>query len=275
MLVGRLRRERRPRRRRSGVPEPRDVVAVERRACLERLHELGSARSQAEREKGLSLRYFCFWSWPICVWGFSSGWTAAKKHSIRKRAHERDHRVDRRSRPRGDPRSFNMADASVAAPMALTWKCGPANSVSVMGPSGSGKSTLLHLIGGLDRPSNGRVFVDDVDLATLSDDALTLLRRRRIGFVFQAFNLLDVLTAQENVALPLLIDGCCEMVADRRAAESLHRVGLTSRLSHYPGQLSGGEQQRVAIARALVIEPLLLLADEPTGNLDSARQRGS
>ena len=127
--------------------------------------------------------------------------------------------------------------------MALTWKCGPANSFRSWGRRFR-KSTLLHLIGGLDRPSNGRVFVDDVDLATLSDDALTLFRRRRIGFVFQAFNLLDVLTAQENVALPLPIDGCCEMVADRRAAESLHRVGLTSRLSHYPGQLSGGEQQR-------------------------------
>ena len=174
-------------------------------------------------------------------------------------------------RVEGATKIFNTADASVAALNGVDLEVRPGEFVSVMGPSGSGKSTLLHLIGGLDRPSNGRVFVDDVDLATLSDDALTLLRRRRIGFVFQAFNLLDVLTAQENVALPLLIDGCCEMVADRRAAESLHRVGLTSRLSHYPGQLSGGEQQRVAIARALVIEPLLLLADEPTGNLDSAR----
>ena len=142
--------------------------------------------------------------------------------------------------------------------------------VSVMGPSGSGKSTLLHLIGGLDQPTTGAVLLDGTDLAALNDDALTLVRRRRIGFVFQAFNLIDVLTAEENVALPLLIDGMAETEAHRRAAEALEQVGVAHRKGHWPSKLSGGEQQRVAVARALVTRPLLLLADEPTGNLDSA-----
>ena len=117
--------------------------------------------------------------------------------------------------------------------------------VSVMGPSGSGKSTLLHLVGGLDLPTTGAVLLDGIDLASLSDDALTLLRRRRIGFVFQAFNLIDVLTAEENVALPLLIDGLAEAEAHRRAAEALELVGIGQRRGHWPGKLSGGEQQRM------------------------------
>jgi putative ABC transport system ATP-binding protein len=142
--------------------------------------------------------------------------------------------------------------------------------VSVMGPSGSGKSTLLHLIGGLDQPTAGAVLLDGTDLAALNDDALTLVRRRRIGFVFQAFNLIDVLTAEENVALPLLIDGVAEAEAHGRAAAALEQVGIGQRRGHWPSKLSGGEQQRVAVARALVTRPLLLLADEPTGNLDSA-----
>jgi putative ABC transport system ATP-binding protein len=146
----------------------------------------------------------------------------------------------------------------------------PGDFVSVMGPSGSGKSTLLHLIGGLDRPSGGVVLVGGQDLAELDDDALTLLRRRRIGFVFQFFNLLPVLTAKENVALPLLVDGMSEAEAGRRAAAALKTVGVGHRQEHRPGALSGGEQQRVAVARALVTEPVLILADEPTGNLDSA-----
>jgi putative ABC transport system ATP-binding protein len=141
--------------------------------------------------------------------------------------------------------------------------------VAVMGPSGSGKSTLLHLIGGLDAPTSGRIRVGGEDLSALDDDRLTLLRRRRIGFIFQAFNLIDVLTAEENVALPLVLDGISEAETQRRARAALDLVDLTHRRGHVPGQLSGGEQQRLAIARALVARPLLLLADEPTGNLDS------
>ncbi|MGC8874968.1 MAG: ABC transporter ATP-binding protein [Chloroflexia bacterium] len=141
--------------------------------------------------------------------------------------------------------------------------------VAVMGPSGCGKSTLLHLIGGLDRPTYGRVLLDGQDLSRLNDDALTALRRRRIGFVFQFFNLIPVLTALENVALPLLLDGVRTHEARQRATEWLTRLGLGDRLHDRPDQLSGGQQQRVAIARALVAEPDLVLADEPTGNLDS------
>ncbi len=142
--------------------------------------------------------------------------------------------------------------------------------LAVMGPSGSGKSTLLHLVGGLDRPTEGTIEVGGQDLASLSDDELTLLRRRRIGFVFQFFNLLPILSAAENVALPLMVDGVREKQAFERAAASLERVGIAGRSAHRPTELSGGEQQRVAIARALVAEPVLILADEPTGNLDSA-----
>jgi putative ABC transport system ATP-binding protein len=139
----------------------------------------------------------------------------------------------------------------------------------VMGPSGSGKSTLLHLVAGIDAPSAGRVRVDGRDLATLSDDERTLLRRRRIGLVFQFFNLLPTLSALENAALPLQLDGVPRGEAERRARASLAELGLSDRLDHRPHQLSGGQMQRVAVARALVGGPALLLADEPTGNLDS------
>ncbi|HVS01703.1 MAG TPA: ABC transporter ATP-binding protein [Thermoanaerobaculia bacterium] len=140
--------------------------------------------------------------------------------------------------------------------------------VAVLGPSGSGKSTLLALLAGLDRPTRGEVLVDGVALSTLSEDALALLRRHRIGFVFQSFQLLGHLTALENVALPLELIGDGD--ARRAAAALLDRVGLAERQHHYPVQLSGGEQQRVALARAFAARPALLLADEPTGNLDRA-----
>jgi putative ABC transport system ATP-binding protein len=141
--------------------------------------------------------------------------------------------------------------------------------VAVMGPSGCGKSTLLHLIGGLDRPTQGRVLIKGEDLALLNDERLSILRRRSIGFVFQFYNLIPVLTALENAALPLLLDGAKPSEARRQAEEWLRRLDLGDRLPNRPDQLSGGQQQRVAIARALVAEPALVLADEPTGNLDS------
>jgi putative ABC transport system ATP-binding protein len=141
--------------------------------------------------------------------------------------------------------------------------------LAVMGPSGCGKSTLLHLIGGLDRPTSGRVLIAGQDLTSLDDDALTTLRRRRIGFVFQFFNLIPVLTALDNAALPLLLDGIPLTKARARATEWLEQLGLGDRLAHRPDELSCGQQQRVAISRALVTEPALILADEPTGNLDT------
>ncbi len=141
--------------------------------------------------------------------------------------------------------------------------------VCVIGPSGSGKSTLLHLAGGLDRPTSGSVRLDGQALEQLSDAEISRLRRRRLGFVFQFFNLLPTLTALENVALPLLLDGEGLGQTQAKARELLAAMGLESRVGHRPDQLSGGEMQRVAIARALVADPLLVLADEPTGNLDS------
>ena len=141
---------------------------------------------------------------------------------------------------------------------------------AIMGPSGSGKSTLLHLLGGLDTPTAGSVLIGDIDLAALNDRERTLLRRRHMGFVFQFFNLLPTLSAEENVAFPLMLAGEEPGRYRKRVDELLELVGLSERRRHLPQELSGGEQQRVAVARALVSSPEILLADEPTGNLDSA-----
>jgi putative ABC transport system ATP-binding protein len=146
----------------------------------------------------------------------------------------------------------------------------PGEFVAVMGPSGCGKSTLLHVCGAMDRPTRGSVRIGKMDLAALDDGALTRLRRETIGFVFQFFNLLPMLTVRENIALPLLLAGADSAAALREATRIAERVGLTQRLGHRPAQLSGGEMQRAAIARAMVHRPALLVADEPTGNLDSA-----
>ena len=141
--------------------------------------------------------------------------------------------------------------------------------VAVVGPSGCGKSTLLHLCGGMDRASAGTVVVEGVDLLDLDDDALTGLRRDRIGFVFQFFNLLPTLTLAENIALPLLLTGVRPADGEAQAREGAERVGLGHRLAHYPSQVSGGELQRAAVARAVIHRPALIIADEPTGNLDT------
>lgn len=146
----------------------------------------------------------------------------------------------------------------------------PGERVALMGPSGSGKSTLLNLICGLDEPTTGTVTVAGAVLSELSDDARTRMRREKIGMIFQTFNLLPTLTALENVALPLRLQGIAKRETERRAFSMLERVGLKERATHRPNELSGGESQRVAIARALVFHPRLLLGDEPTGNLDSA-----
>ncbi|MGA2609266.1 MAG: ABC transporter ATP-binding protein [Terriglobia bacterium] len=146
----------------------------------------------------------------------------------------------------------------------------PGERVALMGPSGSGKSTLLNLICGLDEPTTGTVTVAGAVLSELSDDARTRMRREKIGMIFQTFNLLPTLTALENVALPLRLQGIAKRETERRAFSMLERVGLKERATHRPNELSGGESQRVAIARAVVFHPRLLLGDEPTGNLDSA-----
>ncbi|MBB1496239.1 ABC transporter ATP-binding protein [Propioniciclava sp. MC1595] len=165
-------------------------------------------------------------------------------------------------------RTYGVEPNVVRALDGVSLSVAPGEFVAVMGPSGCGKSTLLNLVGGLDTPTSGSVRIDGVDIATLPDEQLTTLRRRRLGFVFQFFNLIPVLDATENAALPLTLDGAKD--ADARATDWLRRVGLGERLRNRPDQLSGGQQQRVAIARALSTDPALVLADEPTGNLDSA-----
>jgi len=168
---------------------------------------------------------------------------------------------------RGLSRVYGEGPDAVHALRAVDLSITAGEFVAVMGPSGSGKSTLLHLIGGLDRPDTGDVLVEGEALAQLNDEALAHVRRRRIGFVLQFFNLFPLLSARENVAFPLLLDNRGDALTLADAA--LARVGLAERATHRPNQLSGGEQQRVAVARALVTKPAVVLADEPTGSLDS------
>jgi putative ABC transport system ATP-binding protein len=169
----------------------------------------------------------------------------------------------------GVRKTYYGGEAPVEAVRGVTLEIEAGNFVAVMGPSGCGKSTLLHLCGAMDRPTQGRLFLEGVPLQDLDDGHLTRLRRQRIGFVFQFFNLLSTLTVGENVALPLLLARVPTRKAEERARAFIERVGLTHRIGHYPQQLSGGEMQRTAIARAVVHSPALLIADEPTGNLDS------
>jgi putative ABC transport system ATP-binding protein len=166
-------------------------------------------------------------------------------------------------------KSFTRGAQSIEALRGISFNVDKGQFTSIMGPSGSGKSTLLHIIGGLDRPTSGIIRINGQSIAKFNDRELSEFRRRRLGFIFQFFNLLPTLSALENVALPLLLDGKPIKEISARARDLLNMIGMKNRMDHRPDQLSGGEMQRVAIARALITEPLLILADEPTGNLDS------
>lgn len=166
-------------------------------------------------------------------------------------------------------KSYKMADENLEVLKGISLAIEQGDYVAIMGPSGSGKSTLMHILGCLDVPSSGHYFLSGQDIAGLSESKLASIRRNQIGFVFQSFNLLAALNALENVALPLLYQGVSPGEQRERATEALNQVGLGERLHHRPSQLSGGQQQRVAIARAIVTKPPVILADEPTGNLDS------
>ena len=174
---------------------------------------------------------------------------------------------------RGLSLAYRAGDSVVQALDGVDFDLDAGEFVAVTGPSGSGKSSLLHLLGGLVAPTSGSIRLAGDRIDGMDDERLSTLRRRKLGFVFQAFNLVEVLSALDNVALPLLIDGMPEEPARERARHLLDRVSLTHRHSHLPAELSGGERQRVAIARALAADPPLVLADEPTGNLDSVQGR--
>ena len=173
-------------------------------------------------------------------------------------------------RARGLRKEYGSGEGLIRAVDDVDLEVAPDEALAVRGPSGCGKSTLLHLLGGLDRPTAGELWLSGRRIDGLSERALAQLRRREVGFVFQAFHLMDELTAQENVELPALLAGRSPQEARRRARQLLERVGLADRADHLPAKLSGGQRQRVAVARALANEPTIVFADEPTGNLDSA-----
>ena len=166
-------------------------------------------------------------------------------------------------------KTYQMGEVRVDALRGVSFEVAPGDYISIMGPSGCGKSTLLNLLGCLDRPSDGKYFLGGEDVSAMEDDALSAVRGSRLGFVFQSYNLIQQLTVLENIQVPLYSQGRSESESEERARKLAALVGLENRLEHKPFELSGGQQQRVAIARALVNDPLLILADEPTGNLDS------